>query len=213
MDMARKRGLSAINYPQKGDFVELELLPSDFFVKFKSPDSQAVHSQLFGDYNFMNIAAAICVGQYFDVPMEDCLTAVQDYQPQNMRSQILKKNGNTILLDAYNANPSSMEAAIQNFANIKSPSKILILGDMLELGELSTQEHQKLGELIAQYDFKTILLYGNEIQAALPKNPKAYYFNDKFSLHNWCKDHPFKDSYILIKGSRGVKLETVLDFI
>lgn len=202
-----------ITYPQTGDFFEAALLEGGFFVRFQTANEEIIDTQLFGSYNFSNIATALCIGQYFGVPPALANNAVAAYAPRNNRSQVIKKRSNTVLLDAYNANPSSMQLAVHNFGKLEQSPKILILGDMYELGERSEAEHRELGEVIAGYNFETVVFFGELIRAALPSNPKAYYFSDKFSLHNWLQDRQSAHSYFLIKGSRGVKLESVLDFI
>jgi UDP-N-acetylmuramoyl-tripeptide--D-alanyl-D-alanine ligase len=116
-------------------------------------------------------------------------------------------------MDAYNANPSSMEAAITHFAETENNPKIVILGDMFELGDLAGQEHAALGRLIAGFQFAKVLLIGTNMQHALEALPKAYYFPDKFGLHNWLQDNPIQDSFLLVKGSRGIQLESVLPFL
>jgi UDP-N-acetylmuramoyl-tripeptide--D-alanyl-D-alanine ligase len=117
-------------------------------------------------------------------------------------------------MDAYNANPSSMEASIQNFINLKTgKQKVVILGDMFELGDVTEAEHEALGELVKKGNFSTVVLFGNHISAALKYLPQAYYFNEKFSLHLWLNDKKLTDSVVLVKGSRGVKLESVVDFL
>jgi UDP-N-acetylmuramoyl-tripeptide--D-alanyl-D-alanine ligase len=204
---------SPITYPQKGDYFEAELLDADFFVKFKTEKEEVIDTQLFGDYNFSNIATALCIGKYFEVPSESANQAVADYVPRNNRSQVLHKRTNTVLLDAYNANPSSMQLAVHNFGKVKHKPKMIIVGDMNELGETSETEHEQLGKIVAEYDFDTVVFFGELISPALLSNPKAYYFSDKFSLHNWLQDRKSEETYFLIKGSRGVKLETVIDFI
>jgi UDP-N-acetylmuramoyl-tripeptide--D-alanyl-D-alanine ligase len=179
-----------------------------------SANNQSYKTHLPGSYNFENIAAALAIGQYFGVPSALANQAVAEYNPDNNRSQIIEKGTNSILLDAYNANPSSMSASIQNFINLKTDKqKVVILGDMLELGEEAPAEHQAIGELIAKGDFALVVLFGELMASALVALPNAFYFTDKFSLHNWLIDKSLHDSYILIKGSRGVSLETTLQFL
>lgn len=202
-----------ITYPSQGDYFHAELIPSDFFLKIQTEAGETVQTQLFGEYNFANIATALCIGKYFGVKSSSANQAVAEYQPANQRSQFIEKRSNTIILDAYNANPSSMTLALQSFAKIKGSYKVVILGDMNELGELSTQEHLNLGKLLAELRFDLVILHGKEIQAALTDNPKAYYFPDKFSLHNWLTDRKLENAHVLIKGSRGMTLESVLLFL
>lgn len=171
-------------------------------------------SVLSGKYNFENILAAYAVARFFNVPAEKASEALSHYSPDNNRSQIVEKRGNAIYLDAYNANPSSMEAAVRNFSNLETPKgKVVFLGDMFELGEFSEIEHQNLGKLVKEGNFETVVLFGEQMKYALKNLPQAYYFTDKFSIHNWILDKKFEDKAILIKGSRGVKLETLLNFI
>ncbi len=167
-----------------------------------------------GSYNFENIATALAVGHYFQVPSELCHEAVCAYNPDNNRSQIVEQGSNKILLDAYNANPSSMAASLANFGKlITDKQKVVILGDMFELGEDAPVEHELIGKLIASSTFDLVVLFGPLMSHALKYLPNAFYFTDKFSLHNWLQDKKLENSFVLIKGSRGVKLETVLPFL
>lgn len=176
--------------------------------------NQELRTNLSGKYNFENMQTAFAVGRYFEVSTEDCLAAISEYNPDNNRSQIIEKGANTLYMDAYNANPSSMAASIQNFINLKTDKqKVIILGDMFELGEATEAEHEALGELVKSGKFAAVVLFGEHIKAALKHLPLAYYFNEKFSLHLWLNDKKFTDTAVLIKGSRGVKLETVVDFL
>ncbi|GAA4431251.1 UDP-N-acetylmuramoyl-tripeptide--D-alanyl-D-alanine ligase [Ravibacter arvi] len=172
-----------------------------------------VSTHLVGEYNFNNICAALRIGAYFEVPEDQAHRAISDYTPDNNRSQIVQRNTNTILLDAYNANPSSMAAALENFSKMDAERKMVILGDMLELGNESKSEHELLGDLIARGAFDVVLLFGKEIAHALRSLPKAYYFPDKFSLHNWIMDNPQQHTHVLVKGSRGMGLESVVNFL
>jgi len=159
------------------------------------------------------MAAALAIGQYFGVTSEEANRAVADYNPTNNRSQVVHKGSNTVWLDAYNANPSSMAAAVRQFMTVPAEKKAVILGDMYELGPESEAEHAALGELVATGKFDLVILAGKDMKFALNALPKAYYFPDKFSLHNWVMDYAFENTHILIKGSRGMGLETVLPFI
>lgn len=211
-----KRFEKPILYPQAGDFCEVSFEGADPFVRFKVEGDERIHTtSLIGAYNFDNIATALTIGKYFGVPMELGVEAIKAYFPSNMRSQLIEKRSNTIILDAYNANPSSMEVAIKTFGEMKTTKKkMIILGDMYELGEHATAEHEKLGELVAAYKFDQICFTGSLTQAALSKAPlRALYFPDPFSFRNWLQDSQLEDYHILIKGSRGMKLETLVDFI
>ena len=211
-----KRFENPILYSAKGDFCEVEMVDANPFVKFKVGGSQEIHlSSMIGAYNFGNIASAISIGKFFGVSVEKAVQAIVNYKPSNMRSQLVEKRSNLIILDAYNANPSSMEVAIKTFGEMSGKKhKMIILGDMYELGDSTQAEHEKLGELVSQYDFDKICFAGKHMQAALVKAPmKALYFPDPFSFRNWLQDSKIEDHLILIKGSRGMKLEGLVDFI
>lgn len=190
-----------------------QLLEDAPLVVYKDSNQQTVHTHLTGRYNFENIAAALAIGTYFGVSDQDANDAVAEYNPTNNRSQIIQKGSNTVIMDAYNANPSSMAAAIENFGKLKAERKMVILGDMLELGDESPAEHLALGKLVAVQQFDVVILAGKLMQDALSALPKAYYFPDKFSLHNWVIDHPQQNTHVLIKGSRGMGLETVVPYL
>jgi UDP-N-acetylmuramoyl-tripeptide--D-alanyl-D-alanine ligase len=185
------------------------------FVIFTESEGGYYVSHLTGIYNFQNIAAAIRIGQYFGVDTKTACQAVADYQPNNNRSQFVEKGSNMVLMDAYNANPSSMSAAITYFNELKANKKMVILGDMFELGEDAEMEHEALGKLLLAFNFDKILLVGNLMESALKALPmmKALYFPDKFGLHTWLQDYPQTDTHILVKGSRGMGLESVLPFL
>lgn len=189
------------------------LLEDSPLVVYQDAEGDRIKTYLTGKYNFENIAVALAIGQYFGVSNALANQAVAEYNPTNNRSQIIQKGTNTIIMDAYNANPSSMSAAIENFGRLKAERKMVILGDMLELGEESPEEHLLLGKLVAQQHFDVVILAGKLMQDALPALPKAYYFPDKFSLHNWIVDHPQQNTHVLIKGSRGMGLETVVPYL
>ncbi len=189
------------------------LLEAKPYIRFTCADNTVVQSHLPGIYNFENIQMAIAVGKHFGLSDAQCKEGIATYQPTNHRSQYIKIGSNQVLMDAYNANPSSMQAAISHFAETDNNPKILILGDMFELGNLSAAEHEALGKLIASFSFEKVLLIGEHMQHALTHLPKAFYFPDKFGLHNWLQDNPIKSSYLLVKGSRGIQLESVLPFL
>lgn len=210
-----KRFGSPVLYPAKGDFCEVTFVEANPFVKFSTEgvDGEQLTS-LIGAYNFGNIAAALTIGKFFGVPMENAVKAIIDYKPANMRSQLVEKRSNLIILDAYNANPSSMEVAIRTFGQMTGKKhKMLILGDMFELGDHAEAEHRRLGEIVSEYPIDKVCFTGKLIVAALEKAPKALYFPDPFSLRNWLADSKLEDYLILIKGSRGMKLETLVDFV
>ncbi|MBC8112471.1 MAG: UDP-N-acetylmuramoyl-tripeptide--D-alanyl-D-alanine ligase [Verrucomicrobia bacterium] len=205
--------IQLINYPAKGDFFTCQLVQASPFVAYEDENGNQVETQLIGSHNFINLAAALCIGKCFEVAPALANQAISEYIPENNRSQVQHKGSNTLILDAYNANPSSMEVSLQAFADMKADKKVVILGDMFELGEESQAEHSNIGNLLAKLNFDTILLCGKQMQAAVSVNPKAYYFLDKFSLHNWLMDNKFENSHILLKGSRGMSLESALAYL
>jgi UDP-N-acetylmuramoyl-tripeptide--D-alanyl-D-alanine ligase len=200
-------------YRSENSPVNPRLIEESPFVIYEDTQKQTVVTHLPGQYNFDNICAALAVGHYFGVDETDAHCAISNYLPDNNRSQVFHKGTNTITLDAYNANPTSMHAALENFIKSEAPRKMVILGDMLELGEETEAEHLALGNLVAQGNFDLVILAGKLMQHALPALPMAYYFPDKFSLHNWVMDNPQSDTHILIKGSRGIGLESIVQFL
>ncbi|MBN7815022.1 UDP-N-acetylmuramoyl-tripeptide--D-alanyl-D-alanine ligase [Algoriphagus pacificus] len=210
-----KRFENPVLYPAKGDFCQVDFVEANPFVKFSIEGKEEVYlSSLIGAYNFGNIATALTVGKFFGVSMADAVQAVVSYKPSNMRSQLIEKRSNLIILDAYNANPSSMEVAIRTFGNMTGKKhKMIILGDMFELGDHAEAEHAKLGEIVSEYEIDKVCFTGKLIASALTKAPKALYFPDPFSFRNWLQDSNLEDYLILIKGSRGMKLEGLVDFI
>lgn len=210
-----KRFEKPVLYPAKGDFCEVEFIGADPFVKFSVGGMDGEHlTSMIGAYNFGNIANALTIGKFFGVEMEKAVAGIVNYKPENMRSQLIEKRSNLIILDAYNANPSSMEVAIRTFGQMKSRThKMIILGDMFELGDHAEEEHRKLGEIVSEYPIDKVCFTGKLIVSALETAPKALYFPDPFSFRNWLQDSQLEDYLILIKGSRGMKLETLVDFI
>lgn len=210
-----KRFDNPILYPAKGDFCEVTFEEANPFVKFSVEGGKEIYlSSLIGAYNFGNIATALTLGKFFGVPMKEAVEAIVSYKPSNMRSQLIEKRSNLIILDAYNANPSSMEVAIRTFGEMTGKKhKMIILGDMFELGDHAEAEHAKLGEIVSEYEIDKVCFTGKLIVSALEKAPKALYFPDPFSFRNWLQDSQLEDYLILIKGSRGMKLEGLVDFI
>ena len=215
MEMASKKHAfgEIVFYRSENAAVNPTLIEETPFVVYENQEKQTIVTHLPGQHNFDNICAALAVGHHFEVPSDDAHRAISDYQPANNRSQVIEKGSNTITLDAYNANPSSMRAAIEHFTRSDAPRKMLILGDMLELGDEAAAEHLAIGQLVAAGKFDTVILTGPLMQHALPALPKAYYIPDKFSLHNWIMDHPQQNTHVLIKGSRGMGLESTVQFL
>jgi UDP-N-acetylmuramoyl-tripeptide--D-alanyl-D-alanine ligase len=171
-----------------------------------------IQSNLLGSYNYNNIAAAITIGEYFEVSDDDIKSAIEEYIPTNNRSQIVKKGTNEIILDAYNANPTSMKAALENFHNYDASDKVVILGDMFELGVDSSIEHQKIVELAESFHFTQILLVGENFNNSRTNN--SIRFKSFEDLKEYMQaTPPLINTNILIKGSRGMALERCLELI
>ncbi|KAA3625942.1 MAG: UDP-N-acetylmuramoyl-tripeptide--D-alanyl-D-alanine ligase [Bacteroidetes bacterium] len=170
----------------------------------------AVKTRLIGAYNFNNILTAITLGQFFNVPDSDIATALENYQPSNNRSQLLEKEGNTFIMDSYNANPVSMEKALMSFSDMegKGRKKIAIVGDMLELGEVSEQEHNKIVQLAKAIDIDTCVFVGQEFGKTV--DAEQLHFKDSIEAKNWYEDQAFSNAMILLKGSRGIRLEQII---
>jgi UDP-N-acetylmuramoyl-tripeptide--D-alanyl-D-alanine ligase len=208
-----KRFQKPLYYPAKGDFYHAELLDADPMLRVKAEDGEVIKTQLIGTYNFENIAAALCIGKFFGVDDHEANKAIAEYAPGNMRSQIIHKGTNTIILDAYNANPSSMEAAIHNLSAMKANRKVAILGDMYELEEEAEAEHRKLGSLLKERGIKEAYLCGKLIQAAKATFPDAHFIETKDELMERLKKEAIQNATILVKASRGMALEKVIDYI
>ena len=170
---------------------------------------QKIQSNLTGDYNFTNICAAVSLGLYFDIDFEEIKAAIENYKPTNMRSQVVEKNGKTLVLDTYNANPSSMALSLNNFSQFTG-SKTVIIGDMLELGEESVTEHQKIWELAQSLNLDEIITVGSIFKQV---NPFEKSFKNTDELIEYLKQNPIKNKNILLKGSRGIALEKVIEFL
>ena len=190
--------------------IQLSMTSESPFLSFESQGC-TMESQLVGVYNFSNAAAAIAIGCFFEVRLENIKKGIESYTPNNNRSQIIQKGSNTIILDAYNANPSSMEVALDNFNSMKSPFKIVILGDMFELGIHSKSEHQAVIDEVNSLNFSSAYYVGSHFFELASDSSKANFFKTTESFRNQLQSLVFKDALILIKGSRGMALETLLD--
>ena len=208
-----KRFKDPVLYPSKSDYYHCELVDADPFVRVRAENGELIQTNLIGGYNFENIASALCIGKYFKVDARKANLAIGEYTPSNMRSQLMKKGGNTIILDAYNANPSSMKVAIENIAAMKGNKKVLILGDMFELEGESEAEHRSIGKLLGKLVFERVLLCGRLMKFAKEEYPSALLFETKDELVAGLKNSPIRDSVILVKASRGIGLETVVEYL
>lgn len=192
---------------------QIDLLGADPYVKVAFIDTAdnryEVQTQLIGAYNFPNIAAAIVIGKYFKVPHRKIVSALKDYVPTNNRSQIVRQGSNTIILDAYNANPTSMRRALDNLQQLTATKKVAILGDMLELGAESAAEHRAIYEYAQAAGLQQIILVGKEFSSV----GSEQHFADVTALKTWFTQQDFTNTTVLIKGSRGIRLEEVLRWI
>lgn len=194
--------------------IEIKLLGEEPFLRVAFLDRDAnelitIQSQLYGTYNFANIATAIALGKYFKVPSSNIQSAIAGYAPTNNRSQILEYQGNTFLMDAYNANPTSMSAALTAFSAMSAPRKVAIIGDMLELGEESEQEHLHIAQLANAQQYDELILVGSAFEQPA-KALQLLHFPDVVALSNWFREQHYKGVHFLIKASRGIQLEKLL---
>lgn len=174
----------------------------------KGIEIDSIRTQLVGEYNLPNVLAAIAVGAYFKVPADSIKQAIESHYPSNSRSQLVEKGTNKIILDAYNANPSSMKLAIGSFAAMPGTDKVMLLGAMAELGADSIAEHRALIDLIKQYEWKNVVLVGGDFEEI---DHPYLQFHDAEEARIWLHDQHFENMYILIKGSRSMQMEKVLE--
>ncbi len=207
-----KRMNDPVFYPEKDGYYHCELLESEQFLIVKTESGRIINTQLIGRYNFDNIATALCIAKFFEVPENDAIEAISDYAPSNNRSQIIKKGSNTIILDAYNANPSSMEKAIETLAQSKG-KKVAILGDMYELGDDTEQEHAAIGVLLEKFEIDEVMLCGEFMKPASKQLGRGFYAPGKDQLKDHLNSINLENATILIKASRGMALEDVVDWI
>ena len=201
---------NTIFYGSKSQNTKGDIVRNDPFIEVKIEDknSYTIQTNLVGAYNLPNILAAVCVGKYFKIDGEKIKSAIENYQPSNSRSQLIQKGSNSIILDAYNANPESMKAAIENFAKMKGDKKILLLGAMMELGSESKKEHDAIISLIDQHQWNAVILVGKNFNEI--KNDYINFENAE-QARAWLKDQSLEKAQLLIKGSRSMQMEKVLE--
>jgi len=192
-------------YGKNGDY-KGSIASNTPFVSVQFGENSII-SNLIGDYQFYNIMLAISVGKYFEITDKNIKKAIESYTPKNNRSEIIKTKSNTIILDAYNANPSSMTAMLHSFAKQNYENKLCILGDMLEMGNISLQEHKAIIDLANELKLECIFI-GTEFAQV---HKQVYNSTDKFS--EFLKEKPIKNKTILLKGSRGMTLEKLVKLL
>ncbi|HMB63729.1 MAG TPA: UDP-N-acetylmuramoyl-tripeptide--D-alanyl-D-alanine ligase [Eudoraea sp.] len=201
----KKVGYSSENHPH----YLVKLVGAHPYVTLEFEECE-VRTRLVGNYNFTNCCAAVLIGKYFNVPPGQIREALENYIPENNRSQVIEKNGHHIILDAYNANPTSMKAALENFKGTSGKHKVVFLGDMFELGKAAEEEHQKIADMVLNMDLDRIYLIGdhfNKVDTPLQK------FASYDSMASHLSKEPLLASTILIKGSRGMALERLLELL
>jgi len=173
----------------------------------KGVDLDMIKTHLVGNYNLPNVLAAVTIGQYFKVPNEKIKAAIENYIPTNSRSQLVQWNNNEVILDAYNANPSSMKLAVENFSKLNKPNKVVCIGGMRELGADTLMEHQMLVDQLKQNNWSEVLLVGSEFKKC---DHHYHYFDTVEAAKIWFESKQFSGYTLLIKGSRGIQMEQLI---
>ncbi len=203
-----------ITYPKPTNFYTCQFIDAQPYIGLQAEDGTIVPTHLAGAYNFDNIAVALCIGKYFGVDAIAANRAIAQYDPQNNRSQITKTTHNALVVDCYNANPTSMKAALESFNGMQAENKVVIVGDMYELGNESAAEHAAIGTLLATMQFEKILLCGKEMSAAAAiLDNRAFHFANREALEIWLKENPIQQATILLKASRGMALEKLMGWL
>lgn len=201
-----------VKYGKLEGLVQGDILSNEPFLQVRISEGlqsvNTIQTQLVGDYNLPNILCAVAIGKYFSVPEEKIKTAIEQYTPSNSRSQLVHKDDNTIILDAYNANPTSMKAAIENFAHLHATKKVLMLGGMMELGAESIEEHKQIANLIKQYKWDNVVLVGGDFGKI---DHGFTYFPNSTDAREWFLQQHFSKTHLLIKGSRSMQMEKILE--
>ncbi|MEO6134180.1 MAG: UDP-N-acetylmuramoyl-tripeptide--D-alanyl-D-alanine ligase [Ginsengibacter sp.] len=200
---------NTVNYGSKSEQYSGTIVKNDPFIEVEIKGlSLKISTQLVGSYNLSNILVAACVGKYFKVTDDKIKRAIENYSPSNSRSQLIHRDSNTIILDAYNANPGSMQAAIENFALMSGDKKVLLLGEMKEMGNESKKEHQHLVSIIDKYKWDEVVLVGKNFTET---NHHYIWFENAEQAKDWLANKNLQNAHILIKGSRGIQMEKVLE--
>jgi len=212
-NMAKRRIKNPYFYPREGDYFHAKLVAAKPTVVFETEAGEQVTTQIHGEYNFDNICTALCMGKFFGVDADKANQAVAAYVSENNRSQKIERGDKTIILDAYNANPSSMAAALKNLAEVTDEPKTAILGDMFELGDDAPKEHAALGQLCKDMGIDLPVFCGELMEEAAKANPEAVYCKTKEDLSLYLDQIVLPAGHVLIKGSRGMGLETIVEKI
>lgn len=217
VEMSHKLGLKEIIWygTQAENSTMGSLLASDPIIELSwtiTGESFHTKTNLTGAYNFENILAAICIAAFFEVSAEQINNGLETYNPVNNRSQLKKTATNTVICDFYNANPSSMAAAIANITSLEAKNKVAIIGDMFELGDESEKLHQEIASMTEKSGLDKVLLIGKHFYA-LKDSYKGCFFSTPKDAQEWLKSNPVKDSLVLLKGSRGMALEQLLPLL
>jgi len=223
---ALEKGNKTLSYgTDEESYLKARFLSANPFVNIEIETYEGVkfeiNSKLIGAYNFENIAAAVCIGDFFKISIRNIKKAIENYIPDNNRSQFIQKKHNKIILDAYNANPASINVSVDNFLNLNFPNKIIILGDMYELGEYSKKEHENILELlkksIPKFDnLKKVLIIGKYFDEAVSEKyllPEINYFKTIEEAETFLRNKTYNNYTFLIKGSRAMKLENLINYI
>ena len=219
------RGLETINYGldhqnhcsgevvSSFPFLQVRFRVNKDFGKAKHGTHGKVQSMLTGAYNFENIMAGITAGLYFGVDPENIRNAIGNYAPKNHRSQIIETSRNTLLMDAYNANPSSMDAALHNLALFNEKPRAVLLGDMLELGPMAQEAHRRVMDKVKQMQIPVRVFVGKHFASAYETGEDSLVFDQVDEAANWLRKHPLNGYTILVKGSRGIRMEKLLEYL
>ena len=211
---SQRAGLSIVPYGLVTDGCEvLETTPENPYLRIRMNDGKVLETKLVGAYNAANALAAICIGKFFEVPEEDAIAKIAEYVPSNSRSQMVKTDRNVLIVDAYNANPSSMRASLANFFSMSAPAKAVMIGDMGELGDSSAEEHDDILKLLINNEVDKIFLVGKEFGKSLEAIPeevigrRIYWFASSDELAAHLSEIKLAGYTILIKGSHSMRME------
>ena len=200
-----------VKYGTTDSTIEGQTIKSEPFLEvniLKGAETGSIKTQLVGDYNLPNVLAAVTVGKHFNVIDKKIKESIENYTPSNSRSQLIESGTNKIILDAYNANPSSMKVAIENFSATTADNKVLLLGAMAELGDESRSEHEAIVELLKKGNWGNVVLVGGDF---LNINHPYLQFQNSAEAKEWLRQQHFENTHLLIKGSRSMKMESVLE--